>query len=57
MYFVTFNDDATRKVWVYPIKVKGDVYSTFRKWLVKSVESEKRIKLKALHCHGVFLLQ
>ena len=47
VYFVTFIDDATRKVWVYPIKEKGDVYSIFKKWLA-SVETEKGIKLKAL---------
>ena len=47
LYFVTFIDDATRKVWVYPIKGKGDVYPIFRKWLA-SVETEKGIKLKAL---------
>ena len=29
LYFVTFIDDATRKVWVYPIKGKGDVYPIF----------------------------
>ena len=47
LYFVTFIDDATRKVWVYPIKAKDDVYHVFRKWL-SSVELEKDTKLKAL---------
>jgi transposase InsO family protein len=47
LYFVTFVEDATRKVWVYPIKQNGDVYCTLRKWFAL-VEIEKDIKLKAL---------
>jgi hypothetical protein len=47
VYFVTFIDHATRKVWVYPIKERGDVYSIFRKWL-PSIEAKKGIKVKAL---------
>ena len=31
-YYVTFIDDATRKTWVYCIKQKYDVFSTFKKW-------------------------
>ena len=46
----TFIDDATRKVWVYPIKGKGDEYPIFRKCLAL-VETKKRIKLKSLRCH------
>ena len=48
LYYVTFIDDATRKVSVYPIKGKGDVYSIIIKWLA-SVETEKGINLKTLH--------
>ena len=33
LYFVTFIDDATRKVSVYVSKGKDDVYPTFRKFL------------------------
>ena len=44
LYFVTLIDNATRKVWVYLIKV--------RKWLA-SVETEKGIKLKASRCRSV----
>ena len=44
-YYVTFIDDATRKTWVYPIKHKDDVFSTFKSWkaLVEN-EAEKKVK-------------
>ena len=31
-YFVTFIDDATRKVWVYFLNNKSVVHATFKKW-------------------------
>ncbi|KAJ9557170.1 hypothetical protein OSB04_011784 [Centaurea solstitialis] len=31
-YYVTFIDDSTRKVWVYFLKNKFDVFNTFKKW-------------------------
>ena len=31
-YYVTFIDDATRKIWVYCIRQKFDVFDTFKKW-------------------------
>ena len=31
-YYVTFIDDAKRKVWVYCIRNKYDVFDTFVKW-------------------------
>ena len=31
-YYVTFIDDATRKTWVYCIRHKYDVFTTFKKW-------------------------
>ena len=31
-YYVTFIDDATKKTWVYCIRQKYDVFSTFKKW-------------------------
>ena len=31
-YYVTFIDDATRKTWVYCIRQKSNVFSTFKKW-------------------------
>ncbi|KAE8708902.1 Detected protein of unknown function [Hibiscus syriacus] len=30
--YVTFIDDSTRKVWVYFLKKKSEVFDTFRKW-------------------------
>ncbi|KAH9294173.1 hypothetical protein KI387_040625 [Taxus chinensis] len=46
-YYVTFIDDATRKVWVYCIKKKSDVFNTFKKWKAL-VENETGLKLKCL---------
>ena len=31
-YYVTFIDDATRKVWIYFLRQKSDVFQTFKKW-------------------------
>ena len=31
-YFLTFTDDKTRYVWVYPLKQKGDVFNQFLEW-------------------------
>ena len=31
-YYATFIDDSTRKVWVYFLKNKFDVFATFKKW-------------------------
>ncbi|XXG64806.1 hypothetical protein AAC387_Pa05g2660 [Persea americana] len=46
-YFVTFIDDATRKLWVYPMKHKSDVFDVFKKWKAL-VENEIGLKLKCL---------
>ena len=46
-YFVTFIDDATRKLWVYPMKHKSDVFDVFKKWKAL-VENETSLKLKCL---------
>jgi transposase InsO family protein len=44
-YFVTFNDDFSRKIWVYFLKKKSDVFVTFKQWktLVKN-QTGKKIK-------------
>ena len=34
-YYITFIDDSRRKVWVYFLKNKFDVFETFKKWKVK----------------------
>ena len=31
-YYITFIDDSSRKVWVYFLKNKFDVFETFKKW-------------------------
>ncbi|KAJ9548930.1 hypothetical protein OSB04_021473 [Centaurea solstitialis] len=46
-YYVTFIDDSTRKVWVYFLKNKFDVFNTFKKWKT-AVELEIDLKVKCL---------
>jgi len=46
-YYVTFIDDFSRKVWVYFLKNKSDVFETFKKWKTM-VETESGLKLKCL---------
>jgi hypothetical protein len=46
-YYVTFIDDATRKIWVYCIRQKSDVFDTFKKWKAL-VENEIGKRLKCL---------
>ena len=43
-YFVSFIDDATRKVWVYPIRAKSDVLDTFKKFLAFENQTGKKLK-------------
>ena len=47
LYFVTFIDDANRKVWIYFLKQKSDVFDVFKKWLIQ-VENETSLKFKCL---------
>ncbi|KAE8713932.1 Detected protein of unknown function [Hibiscus syriacus] len=47
LYYVTFIDDSTRKVWVYFLKKKSEVFDTFRKWKAM-VENETGMKVKRL---------
>ncbi|RVW83923.1 Retrovirus-related Pol polyprotein from transposon TNT 1-94 [Vitis vinifera] len=46
-YYITFIDDSSRKVWVYFLKNKSDVFETFKKWKAK-VETETGLKVKCL---------
>lgn len=46
-YYVTFIDDSTRKVWVYFMKNKHEVFSVFKRWKAM-VENETNLKLKCL---------
>ncbi|KAE8705011.1 Cytochrome P450 84A1 [Hibiscus syriacus] len=47
LYYVTFIDDSTRKVWVYFLNKKSEVFDTFRKWKAM-VENETGMKVKRL---------
>ena len=47
-YFVTFIDDASRKVWVYVLKTKNQVFEHFKKSHAM-VEGEKGKPLKCLY--------
>ena len=46
-YFVTFIDDASKKVWAYPMARKSDEFNVFPKWLAL-VENQSNGKLKCL---------
>jgi 5'-3' exoribonuclease 2 len=46
-YFVTFIDDATRKVWAYLTRTKDRVFTIFKEWLAM-VENQTDRKLKSL---------
>ena len=46
-YFVTFVDDFSRRVWVYSLKSKDEVFETFLIWK-KMVEKQTRRKIKVL---------
>ena len=46
-FYVTFIDDFSRKVWVYFLKHKSDVFETFKKWKAE-VESQSGLKVKCL---------
>ena len=46
-YYVTFIDDFSRKVLVYFLKNKFDVFETFKKWKAM-VKTESSLKLKCL---------
>nr|KYP35161.1 Retrovirus-related Pol polyprotein from transposon TNT 1-94 [Cajanus cajan] len=46
-YYVTFIDDSTKKIWVYFLKQKLEVFNIFKKWKF-IVENETRLKIKCL---------
>ena len=46
-YYITFNNDLSRNVWVYFLKNKSDVFETFKKWKA-IVETETGLKVKYL---------
>ena len=51
-YYVTFIDDHTRKVWVYFMKEKGEVFGHFQKFKAVVVEKEKGMQIKCLRSDG-----
>ena len=46
-FYVTFIDDFSRKVWVYFLKHKSDVFGTFKNWKAE-VENQNSLKVKCL---------
>ena len=48
LYYVTFINDSTRKIWViYFLKNKSDVFSTFVKWKAE-VKNQTGARVKCL---------
>ena len=45
-YFLTFIDDSTRYVWIYPLKHKNEVFARFLEWKA-TVEKSSGKKLKS----------
>ena len=50
-YFVTFVDDFSRRVWVYTLKSKDEVFETFLVWK-KMVENQTGRKIKVLRSNN-----
>ena len=46
-YYVTFTDDFSRKVWVYFLKQKSEVFAKFKLWKAE-VENQTGRKIKYL---------
>ena len=46
-YYITFIDDSSKKIWVYFLKNKSNVFETFKKWKAK-VETKTGLKVKCL---------
>ena len=46
-YFLLFNDDFSRKTWVYFLKQKSEVFSIFKKFKA-TVEKESGREIKAI---------
>jgi len=45
-YFLSFIDDKTRYVWVYPLQTKDEVYEKFREWkAMVELATRKRLKV------------
>ena len=46
-YFVTFIDDFSRKVWVFAMKEKSEIFGIFKRWRVM-IETQTGARLKCL---------
>ena len=46
-YFVTFIDDFSRKIWIYPIKVKSECFDKLKEFKAL-VENQCEMKIKVL---------
>jgi transposase InsO family protein len=46
-YFISFNDDYSRKFWVYFLKKKSEAFAKFKIWKAE-VENQTRRKIKCL---------
>ena len=56
-YYVTFIDDYTRKVWIYFMKHKSEVFNHFKAFKAM-VEKEKGVHIKVLRSdEGESILQ
>ena len=47
MYYITFIDDLSKKVWVYFLKNKSNVFEIFKQWKAM-IEIETSLKVKCL---------
>lgn len=50
-YMLTFIDDYSRKVWVYFLKHKDEVFSTFKAWKTL-IENQTNKKIKRLQTNN-----
>jgi len=50
-FFVTFTDDFTRKVWIYLLKRKSQVFEVFRKYKTM-VEKQSKLSIQTLRTNG-----
>ena len=46
-YYISFINDCSRKIWVYFLKNKSNVFDTFKRWKAM-VETKAGLKLKCL---------
>jgi hypothetical protein len=51
LYFMTFEDDHSRKLWVYSLKINDQVLNIFKQWIVE-VEREIEKKLKCIRSNN-----